>query len=347
MSHDPQHADSPNPHAMPQQRAEPFEPRLDLLPRGRNDPDRHRVARDRIVLVVLALMAVAISFQLVPNLPGARAGNLAIPLPTDDPSSVLPTPTPTTPSPLATPIPTQGNAGVPAAPTSTVPAQPAFATSTPTATWTPPPPGSTPTWTPVLPQDQFIPNLPQQQAATIEALETAAFGQPVPQPPGAATPLPETGLVPPPPTPAVPTVPPAAPPPTATPILGIVVVPPPAQPAEPTEPVADRSLDLALFIDNLVIAFGYVWIACGLLLLPLAVIGGFLLARRPRPPYTPVQIPQQPRPPGPQAGAASPPPPPAPPPAARPAASGGSQRVAARHRSNGGNGGNNGERPPG
>jgi hypothetical protein len=100
--------------------------------------------------------------------------------------------------------------------------------------------------------------------------------------------------------------------------------------------VAEPSLDLALFIDNLVVAFGYVWIACGLFLLPLAVIGGLFLARRPRPPYTPVHIPQPPRPAGPQAGATQPPPPPP----VKPAASGGSQRVAARHRSNGGNGGN-------
>lgn len=346
MSRDSEHVDSTNPPAMPQPGPEPAETGRVVLSRGRKDPYRDRMARDRVVLVLLAVIAVAMSLPLLPNREPARAGIAAIPLPSDDPDSPLPTATTIPESPLATPTATQAAAGVPAAPTSAVPAQPAFVTSTPTATWTPPPPGSTATWTPVLDQNQFAPNLPQQQQeATVAAIETAAFDQRLRSLPAAATPLPESGLVPPPPPTSAPTLPPSPPPPTPTPILGIVVVRPPAE--EPAPPVADRSLDLALFIDNLVVAFGYVWIACGLLLLPLAVIGGFWLARRPRPPYTPVQIPQQPTPPGPQAGAASPPPPPAPPPAAKPAASGGSQRVAARHRSNGGNGGNNGERPPG
>jgi hypothetical protein len=58
---------------------------------------------------------------------------------------------------------------------------------------------------------------------------------------------------------------------------------------------ARRRLDPALFIDNLVIAFGYVWMCFGLLALAGAALGGvFLWRRRRQPPAQPVPDPGQP-----------------------------------------------------
>lgn len=335
VSHDPRNSSSPNPTPTPHPAPESLEVAPDGLSREvlRVNSNPPRMARDRVVLLLLAVIALAISLPLLPNQRPAAAGNAGMLPPYQLTDFPPPTATPTPESPQATPSPTQPVTEVPEAGSSAIPTQPAGEISTPT-----------PTWTPVLLPDQFTPTFPPQPVATATAVGPAATSQPALPPPATATALPGTGLVPPPPpTQVVPTVPAVAPSPTPTPIVGIVIVRPPTQDAQP---VAERSFDLALFIDNLVVAFGYVWIACGLLLLPLAVIGGFLLARRPRQPYTPVHIPPAPQPPGTQTGAAPPPPqpPPAAPPPVEPASSGGSQRVAARRRSNGAN---DSERPPG
>lgn len=64
------------------------------------------------------------------------------------------------------------------------------------------------------------------------------------------------------------------------------------QKAPADEQAASRRLDPALFIDNLVIAFGYVWMCLGLLAIAGAALGGvFLWRRRKRPPAQPVPDP--------------------------------------------------------
>jgi hypothetical protein len=134
------------------------------------------------------------------------------------------------------------------------------------------------------------------------------------------------------PTPPVlapePMLPPPAPPmtsgqPMTIPLDAILVIPPPAGEAAPVEEATDqRRLDPALFIDNLVIAFGYVWMCFGGLAMVAAALGGvWLWRRRQRPPAQPVPDPGQATPQPPTA-ASAPPPPPAPPPT--------STRVAAR-----------------
>lgn len=77
------------------------------------------------------------------------------------------------------------------------------------------------------------------------------------------------------------------------------------------EQATQRRLDPALFIDNLVIAFGYVWMCFGLLAIAGAALGGvFLWRRRNRRPEQPVPDPGQ----EPAARTAQPPAPPSPPP---------------------------------
>jgi hypothetical protein len=110
---------------------------------------------------------------------------------------------------------------------------------------------------------------------------------------------------------------------TPTPLVLLVE---PVQPEGEQQPAA-AGLDLALLIDNMVVAFGYVWLCCGALIFLGALVGAVWLwrrgnrpsgdagsASRPTPPPVP---PQQPAAAGP---ATSPEPPPARPP-----------RVAARH----------------
>jgi hypothetical protein len=137
------------------------------------------------------------------------------------------------------------------------------------------------------------------------------------------------------PTPPVlapePLLPPPAPPPTSdqpitVPLDVILVIPPPAEEGAPVEEATDqRRLDPALFIDNLVIAFGYVWMCFGALAMVGAAVGGvWLWRRRSRPPAQPVPDPGQATAQPPTA-ASAPPLPPAPPPAPT--------RVAARRRS--------------
>ncbi len=76
-----------------------------------------------------------------------------------------------------------------------------------------------------------------------------------------------------------------------------------------------RRLDRALFIDNLVIALGYVWMCFGVLAMIGAALGGvWLWQRRSRSPSQRVPDPGQPDPQPPAATYAQPPPP-APPPA--------------------------------
>ncbi len=137
------------------------------------------------------------------------------------------------------------------------------------------------------------------------------------------------------PTPPMPTpepiLPPPALPPTSSqpitvPLDAILVIPPPGEETAPAEEETDqRRLDLALFIDNLVIAFGYVWMCFGALALIGAALGGvWLWRRRSRPPAQPVPNPERPAPQPPTASPVQ-----SPPTAPAPA----STRVAARRRS--------------
>ena len=102
--------------------------------------------------------------------------------------------------------------------------------------------------------------------------------------------------------------------PTST-LRAVVIVP-----AEPSEPAPEPRIDPALFIDNLVIAFGYVWFCLGGLFVVIVALGALLLWRRPRNSLAVPVAGDQPAPP-PNQPPVQPPPPPPPP-----------QRVAARHR---------------
>lgn len=119
-------------------------------------------------------------------------------------------------------------------------------------------------------------------------------------------------------TPDTPT-PTASPTPWPTSTLRAVVV----LPAEPSQPASQPRIDPALFIDNLVIAFGYVWFCLGGLFVVIVALGALLLWRRPRNQLAVPVAGGQSAPPNQPAGQppVQPPPPPPPP-----------QRVAARHR---------------
>ncbi len=213
-----------------------------------------------------------------------------------------------------------------------------------TPTWTPTP---TFTWTPVFtdtPTPTGTPTETSTPTATAVALPTDT-----PTAPPTDTPLAlptETPV----PAPTIPLFDSPISPPTPTAVLVAPLVPPssapqpsvaPSQPitlpleatvtgntaaedkapATAEEPAAPRRLDPALFIDNLVIAFGYVWMCFGLLAVAGAALGGiFLWRRRAHPPAQAVPGPDQPAaPPSAPPPSAPPPPPPT--------------RVAARHRS--------------
>lgn len=182
-------------------------------------------------------------------------------------------------------------------------------------------------------------------------LATPTF-TPLPLPTETLPVAPATGVTPAPPLPSV--EPPAvAPGNTPTPTVWLaepiplpepspqfiepIIVPPEGAPGQPAAPedrapveaqATARRLDLALFIDNLVIALGYAWLCYGLLAIVGAVLGGaLLLRRRSRPSRQPGSGPTPPSP-APGERPTSPPPPAAPDAPAGPPPS--APRVAAR-----------------
>lgn len=263
---------------------------------------RRQVHAEQMLLVALLLLAIATGLTLVPHGQVALA-DLLFQSPatnTPDPNSPLPTPTPTwTPFPTDTPAPLETPTDIPAAPPTDTPV--VFPTDTPFV-----PPTDTPV---VFPTDTpFVLPTETPLAPPIVA----------PTPPVLA------------PEPILP--PPASPltseQPITVPLEVVLVIPPPAEePAPVEEQAVQRRLDPALFIDNLVIAFGYVWMCFGSLAMVAAGLGGvWLWRRRARPPAQRVPDPGQP--------ATQPPtttPVQAQSPAAAPAPS--PTRVAARHRS--------------
>ena len=187
-----------------------------------------------------------------------------------------------------------------------------------TATPDPNSPLPTPTWTPtlfILPTDTPPVVLPTDTPPAILPTDTPPVvlptDTPAPGVPPLDTPLPPPPALVPTATPPIMLPPPVAPLavtplPTAT-ITGtldiLVVTPTPPGAGGPTAArPGKRTLDRALFVDNLVIAFGYVWRCLGWLLLLAVVIATFLWWRRRN------QPPEQRIPP---AGPALPPPRPA------------------------------------
>lgn len=251
---------------------------------------------DPILLAALLLLSIAVGLALLPRGQVALADLLfqSPPTNTPDPNSPLPTPTPTwTPFPTDTPTPVE-------TPTDTPTPQPND-TPTPFPTDTP---FVFPTDTPfVFPTD------------TPFAFPTdTPFELPTDTPPPLApqpTFTPGAMLAPP-----APPVEPAQTEPLTLTLEIIDVLPLAAAGERAAEPAAEpRRLDAALFIDNLVIAFGYVWMCFGALTLMAAALGGFWLwRRRAQPPAQRVPDPgPAPAPPLP-AGPENAPPPPAPPP---------------------------------
>ena len=240
--------------------------------------------RDRALLGLLAVIALLAGMTFARGDDRVRADLLyqvSPPTETPDPNSPIPTPT-FTPTPFPTDTPTEPS------PTD-MPVQALTDTPLPALTDTPLP-ALTDTPLPVLTDTP----LPTSTAADLQPIQPIA--------------TPET------PTPTVTATETASPTPWPTSTLRAVVV----LPAKPAEPATGPRIDPALFIDNLVIAFGYVWICLGGLLLVIVALGAYLLQRRPRnlqaTPVTP--------PPAQPAGQTPVQPPPPPPP----------QRVAARHR---------------
>ncbi len=252
-------------------------------------PSRQKPSAESIVLVALALIALAVGLALVPRGEVALADLLfqSPPTNTPDPNSPLSTPTPTwTPFPTDTPTPLE-------TPTDTPPLPP---TDTPV-----PRPTDTPV---VFPTDTPRFELPSD-TPTAPAL--------APQP----TATPDALLAP----PVPPTEPTLTGPLTMTlEIIDIVPLESAAgeRAAEPA--VQPRRLDAALFIDNMVIAFGYVWMCFGVLAMMAAALGGFWLwRRRAQPPAQRVPDPGTAPAPPPATGSGATPSVPPPPPA-RPAA---------------------------
>ncbi|MEI2690440.1 MAG: hypothetical protein V9H69_12335 [Anaerolineae bacterium] len=225
---------------------------------------------------------------------------------TPDPNSPQQTPTPTTtPTPSETPTST----GTPTETPSETPTAQVLPTDTPAEKPTEPPPAP-PTDTPLPPPSDTPAPSPTEPA----------FVSPVS-------------------TPAPPIEPPAVPQPALEPVqpitLSLEAAIPDADaakgPAAVEEEAPARRLDPALFIDNLVIAFGYVWMCFGMLGIAGAALGGlFLWRRRRQPPSQPAPAPGQPA--GPPAGQRPPPQPPQPPSPPFPPSPPPPTRVAARHR---------------
>lgn len=275
---------------------------------------------DHILLAVLFALALIGGCLLVGGQPAPSAASFLF---QSDPNSQLPTPsaTPTwTDTALATATPTWTDTP-PFAETPTWTSTPPF-TETPTGTSTPsfidaPTGTSTP-----LPSDTpFLPPTPPPLIDTpTPAAPLPPQPEPTPQPdlPPAAINTPST-FFPPMPTP-IPTPVPLpyrtpTPTPTAevTPTEPVIALEPPAPPSAPAE---EPGLDLALFIDNLVIAVGYFWLCCGALVVLGGLAGGaWLMLRKQQAaagPATPMPSPARPRRPGPGPGnprqsAASPP----------------------------------------
>lgn len=246
-----------------------------------NNHANHRrgKGRDRALLLLLAVISLLAGVTFTRGDDRVRADLLF----QVSPPTETPDPNSPLPSPTFTVTPFPSDT-----PTESLPAPDATATP-PLPADTPPPPVDA---TPVAP------------TAAPPPLETATATAPAPL------------LVVPLATPAAPvtaTVAGETPPPTPT-VRALVILP-----AEPTASTPERRIDPALFIDNLVIAFGYVWICLGALALVIAALGAVLLLRRPQRPAS-AAAPSAPSRPAPSAAPPPPPPPPAP------------GRVAARHR---------------
>lgn len=215
-------------------------------------------------LAVLLGVAVLLGMRLV-NQDGPALATLIF---QTNPNSPQPTPTftdtpPPTNTPLftATPAPTNTPVATAGPGTPTLPP----ATDTPLPTDTPADQeqaAPTPTWTPPPPATDLQP----------------PFQSPISPP----TPTPVLGVAPPP-------VPPPLVPPSPTIEAGapltssseiVLLVRPLDGPSAAAEAGTARRLDAALFIDNLVIAAGYVWACFGVLALVAALVGGTLLLRR-------------------------------------------------------------------
>jgi hypothetical protein len=220
----------------------------------------HPVGRDHAILALLVVLATLATLAIADSGTEASVGGLfqSPPTTTPDPNSPLP-------SPSATPSPS------PTAPIVETPT-PLAPTPVPVETPTPVPPPATPTPIP-------IPTMPSEIVPTV--------------PP----PFPTEPLPPPEPT-AVPEPPVAPVQPTLiltqalTATLGMEA--PPAEQEQLPPADAERRFDLALFIDNFVVALGYIWICCGALVLAAAGVGAVVFLRRPsrsRSPQQPASVP--------------------------------------------------------
>lgn len=234
-----------------------------------------RSYRQFLILALLLGCASLLSLLLSASQQPALAEILFQSPPTALPNQNSPLPTPT-----ATP-----SSPPPVAPTAPLPPSP-----TPLPTATPPP---APTATPVSTRPLATARPTDTPAAATETTPASQFPTPTPAaaPPAAISPTP-AGWLPPTPTP-MPTL--EVLPyqlPLLAPTVEITITPTPlatASQAQPAEPRPVGKLDPVLLIDNLVIAFGYVWLCCGaLIVLGLIAAGVWLLSRRqPGPPLPP------------------------------------------------------------
>lgn len=259
---------------------------------------KSQLTREALLLAALLLIAVAAGLALVPRGGPALADRLfqSPPTNTPDPNTPVQTPTATgtpdfTETPTLTATPSETASHTPSAtPTSLV-----LPTDTPTAL---------PTDTPFLPPTEppVLPSTDTPAPPLLDPLLGSPLDTPTPTP-VLALPGPTLGL--------------------SQPITLPLAVDAAAETgaAEPRaavqEEAAARRLDPALFIDNMVIAFGYVWMCFGLLTLAGAGLGGLLLwQRRRRQPAQPAPTPGPTSVPRPATPATAPPPaaPPPPPP---------------------------------
>lgn len=240
--------------------------RLKRRPGHRWLPFRVRLARDHALLAVLAIVAalVTLSITAVDTQAWTLLFQQSPNTPTPDPNSpvVTPTFTPVPPPTVAVDTPTS-----PPSPTMPVDIVPTVPPPFPTETFTPFP-------TPEVP--------------------TPVISTPTPPANGVIPPTPTAVAVPPPGEPLAPPV--LATLQALTGTLGAEAPPGTSLAESPAD--TGRAFDLALFIDNFVIALGYIWICCGVLFLIAAAIGGVLFLRRPArartTPQTPPRAPYQP-----------------------------------------------------